>query len=81
MSQSFDYYPDTDTLILRLRRWPAESDVYSSGPFTIVVSNIGDLVEVEIRNASRFIERALAEGVPFPQEGRDGAAGPGGEGA
>ena len=68
MSQSFDYYPDTDTVILRLRRWPSEAQVHSSGPFTVVVSDIGDLVEVEIRNASHFLSRALAEGVPLPQE-------------
>lgn len=68
MSQSFDYYPDTDTLILRFRRWPAEAQVYSSGPFTVVASEIGDLVEVEIRNASRLLSRALAEGVPLPAE-------------
>lgn len=68
MSQSFDYYPDTDTLILRLRRWPTEAQVHSSGPFTVVVTDTGDVVELEIRNASRFMARALAEGVPLPQE-------------
>lgn len=68
MSQSFDYYPDTDTLILRLRRWPADAQVHSSGPFTVAVTSAGDVVELEIRNASHFLARALAEGVPLPQE-------------
>lgn len=63
----FDYYPETDTLIISFRRWPEETSTYSSGPFTVVVSSLGDLVELEIRNASRFFVRAKQEGIPLPE--------------
>jgi hypothetical protein len=62
----FDYYPDTDTLILRLRRWPDDAATYSAANFTVIVSELGDIVEVEIRGASHFLARAHAAGVPFP---------------
>ena len=64
----FDYYPDTDTLIISFRRWPEETSTYSSGPFTVVVSSLGDLVELEIRSASRFLARAMQEGVSLPED-------------
>jgi hypothetical protein len=62
----FDYYPDTDTLILRLRHWPDGASTYSAANFTVVVTDLGDIVEVEIRGASHFLARAHAAGVPFP---------------
>jgi hypothetical protein len=62
----FDYYPDTDTLILRLRHWPDGAATHSAANFTVVVSELGDIVEVEIRGASHFLARASAAGVPFP---------------
>lgn len=68
MSQTFDYFPDTDTLIVRLRRWPDGVSTYSAGNFMVAVSQLGDIVELEIRGASQFLERALAEGVTGPTE-------------
>lgn len=65
----FDYYADTDTLILRLRRWPDGATTYSAANFTVVVSDLGDIVEVEIRGASHFLARAHTAGVPFPIPG------------
>lgn len=62
----FDYYPETDTLILRLRRWPDDAATYSGANFTVVVSELGDIVELEIRGASHFLARAQAAGIPFP---------------
>ncbi|MDT8305776.1 MAG: hypothetical protein RRC07_07555, partial [Anaerolineae bacterium] len=59
-------YPDTDTLILRLRRWPDGAATYSAANFTVIVSDLGDIVEVEIRGASHFLARAHAAGIPFP---------------
>lgn len=65
----FDYYPETDTLILRLRRWPDGATTHSAANFTVVVSELGDIVEVEIRGASHFLARAQAAGVSFPVPG------------
>jgi hypothetical protein len=62
----FDYYLETDTLILRLRRWPDDAATYSGANFTVVVSDLGDIVELEIRGASHFFTRAQAAGIPFP---------------
>ena len=64
----FEYYPETDTLIVSMRHWPEGARTYSSGPFTVTVSELGDLVEVEIRSASKFLARARAEGVPLVGE-------------
>jgi hypothetical protein len=64
----FEYYAETDTLIVSLRHWPEGAQTYSSGPFTVTVSELGDLVELEIRNASAFLNRALTEGVPMAGE-------------
>ena len=66
----FDYYEETDTLILRMQRWPDEAQTFSSGPFTVVVDGSGELIELEIRRASHFLARALGEGVSLP--GDDG---------
>lgn len=64
----FDYYEETDTLIMRMQRWPDEAKTYSSGPFTVVVDDSGELIELEIRRASHFLSRALAEGVMLPED-------------
>lgn len=64
----FEYYSETDTLIISMRHWPEGAQTYSSGPFTVTVSQMGDLVELEIRSASRFLTRALEEGVPDLRE-------------
>jgi hypothetical protein len=71
MSETFDYYSETDTLIIRLRRWPHDAQMKSAGNFTVVVTELGDIVELEIRNASGFLARALAEGIPLPLEQRE----------
>jgi hypothetical protein len=65
MSDAFDYYPDTDTLIVRFSRAPHNIDIFESANFTVVTGQMGDLVEVEIRDISLFLERLVAEGVPF----------------
>lgn len=64
----FEYYAETDTLIISIRHWPEGAKTYSSGPFTVTISELGDLVELEIRSASHFLTRALAEGVPTLEE-------------
>jgi hypothetical protein len=69
MSDAFDYYPDTDTLIVRLRRAPATIGQFHGGPFTVITGDMGDLVEIEIRHASHFLARALSEGVPDRRDG------------
>ena len=66
----FDYYEETDTLIVRLQRWPDGARTYSSGPFTVVTDESGELVELEIRRASHFLARALAEGIKLPEDSR-----------
>lgn len=75
MSDAFDYYPDTDTLIVRFRRAPHNIEIFESANFTVVTGQMGDLVEVEIRDISLFLERLVAEGVPLKvdQPGSDGA--------
>lgn len=67
MSDAFDYYPDTDTLIVRFRRAPHNIEIFQGGNFTAVAGDMGDLVEVEIRGARSFIARALSEGVPLDE--------------
>lgn len=78
MSDAFDYYPDTDTLIVRFRRAPHTIDIFESANFTVVTGQMGDLVEVEIRDISLFLERLVAEGVPLPAELPGVDRGPGG---
>lgn len=73
MSDAFDYYPDTDTLIVRFRRAPHNIDILQGGNFTVIAGELGDLVEVEIRGARGFIARALSEGVPLDQAALDEA--------
>ena len=61
MSEAFDYYPETDTLIVRLQRAPQSISEYKGANFIAVTGERGELVELEIRDASRFLARALAE--------------------
>lgn len=63
MSEAFDYYPETDTLIVRLQRAPQSISEYKGANFIAVTGERGELVELEIREASRFLARALAEGI------------------
>lgn len=63
MSEAFDYYPETDTLIVRLQRAPQSISEYKGANFIAVTGERGELVELEIRRASRFLARALAEGI------------------
>lgn len=68
MSEAFDYYPETDTLIVRLQRAPQSISEYRGGNLIAVTGELGELVELEIRHASQFLARALAEGILSEEE-------------
>jgi hypothetical protein len=72
----FDYYPDSDTLIISLRHWPHDARTYSASGFTVVASELGDIVELEIRNASHFLARALDAGISLGDLDKEPATGP-----
>jgi uncharacterized protein YuzE len=57
------YDQDTDTLTITLGPIPYDAYSLDKGDFTVVTDEGGDLFEIEIANASRFVGRALAAGV------------------
>lgn len=58
------YDADTDTLTVRLGAEPYETYEFEAGDWSVLLGKADDLVSIRVSNASRFVARALAAGVP-----------------
>jgi hypothetical protein len=58
------YDADTDTLTIRLGPEPYETYEFEAGDWSVLLGEADDLVSIRVSNASRFVARALAAGVP-----------------